>query len=408
MRRPRPACTAAFSLFLATPLAAIRVFVTSASGTADLGSWPEAGIAVGIAAGDAICRNAAEEAKLPGNFRAWLSKPSHDAYCRVHNLFATKADNCGLPELPAAAGPWYANSGLFPTPFASEIPLLLSPSFEIFNPPRFDEHDATVHGIYWTGTDASGVSSDDACGGWISDSNDVFTYAGQTDGTARAFTAPGMGVGRCSSVYHLLCVQTGVGSPLGPGAFFHWGRLAFVTSKKGKGKLGDWPEALDQTGVLAGNRICRTLAENAGLPEPQRFKAWLSTSTADARDRFVHDGPWIRLDRQRIANSLADLTDGYLRTSLNLTETGVYLADETWTGTDASGNRLDGTCQDWLSDNGIHLATGGYDHHADGIWTDLGQFSCAVDNRLYCLQDAPLVFSDGFESGSTITWIFPF
>jgi hypothetical protein len=52
-----------------------RVFVTSANGTGDLGSWPSAGTATGINAGDATCRSLAANAGLPNasNFKAWLS-----------------------------------------------------------------------------------------------------------------------------------------------------------------------------------------------------------------------------------------------------------------------------------------------------------------------------------------------
>ena len=411
MRRPRLAWTAILSLFLATPLAALRVFVTSYSGTADLGSWIEAGPAFGIDAGDAICQWAVNGANLPGEFRAWLSTPTNDAYCRVHDLPGTKADNCGgQPQLTAAAGPWYVNDGLFPIVFASEIPLLLAPSYEVFNPPRFDEYNAVVHGRYWTGTNTQGVSSDGACGEWISASNDVFTTVGVSDGTGQAFTTTGGSTTNCGADNHLLCVQIGVGLPFGPGHFFHWGRLAFVTSSFGKGKLEDWPEALAATGVAAGNQICRTLAQNAGLPEPQSFKAWLSTSTVDARDRISFDGPWMRLDRQRIANHLADLTDGYLRTSLNVTETGAYITGNVWTGTNAAGNRTQENCQDWMSDVEGHYGEGGRADHAGAAWTENAtpSLGCAAGRRLYCLQDLPLIFGDGFESGSTLTWTFPF
>ena len=41
------------------------VFLTSAFGTGDLSSWPEAGGASGLAAGDAICRQVATAAHLP-------------------------------------------------------------------------------------------------------------------------------------------------------------------------------------------------------------------------------------------------------------------------------------------------------------------------------------------------------
>jgi hypothetical protein len=61
------------------------VFVTSVGGTGNLGSWPQAQGATGIAAGDAICRNVAAAAHLPApsSFVAWLSAPGVDAADRV-------------------------------------------------------------------------------------------------------------------------------------------------------------------------------------------------------------------------------------------------------------------------------------------------------------------------------------
>jgi hypothetical protein len=60
-------------------------FVTSATGNGDLSSWPEAGGAEGIAAGDAICRSLAADARLPApnSFVAWLSDSSVDARDRI-------------------------------------------------------------------------------------------------------------------------------------------------------------------------------------------------------------------------------------------------------------------------------------------------------------------------------------
>ena len=88
------------------------VFVTSVNGTGDLGSWPDAGIATGTAAGDAICKARATAAGLdnPSNFVAWLSDLGTDAYCRVHTLSGMKVVNCGQPPLPAAAGPSMATT----------------------------------------------------------------------------------------------------------------------------------------------------------------------------------------------------------------------------------------------------------------------------------------------------------
>lgn len=49
------------------------IFVTAAVGTGDLSSWPGAGVATGVAAGDAICNDAATTAGIAGTFKAWLS-----------------------------------------------------------------------------------------------------------------------------------------------------------------------------------------------------------------------------------------------------------------------------------------------------------------------------------------------
>ena len=93
---------------------AALVFSTSAYGSADLGSWPQAGGATGLAAGDAICRNLAAGAHLPSpdSFVAWLATDDVNANSRLTlddtpfrrvdgfrpadsraDLFATGADN---------------------------------------------------------------------------------------------------------------------------------------------------------------------------------------------------------------------------------------------------------------------------------------------------------------------------
>lgn len=64
---------------------AALVFSTSALGSGNLGAWPEAGAATGLAAGDAICRNLAAAAHLPSPdaFIAWLSTDSVAAGSRL-------------------------------------------------------------------------------------------------------------------------------------------------------------------------------------------------------------------------------------------------------------------------------------------------------------------------------------
>ena len=72
-------------------------FVTSVFGDGNLGSWPDSGIEVGVAAADEICQARATVAGLAnsGNFVAWLSTTTDDAYCRLHGFSGKKSANCG-------------------------------------------------------------------------------------------------------------------------------------------------------------------------------------------------------------------------------------------------------------------------------------------------------------------------
>jgi hypothetical protein len=61
------------------------VFVSSATGDADMSTWPGAGLATGLAAADNVCRSLAAAAHLPApqSFIAWLSDSQQDAADRL-------------------------------------------------------------------------------------------------------------------------------------------------------------------------------------------------------------------------------------------------------------------------------------------------------------------------------------
>src|SRR4029079_2642182 len=86
------------------------------------------------------------------------------------------------------------------------------------------------------------------------------------------------------------CFEKGSGSALPP--FSQPGARVFVTSEMGTGDLSTWPHANGQTGVAAGDAICRGLAAAAGLGMPESFVAWLSTVGHPAADRLTFAGPW--------------------------------------------------------------------------------------------------------------------
>ena len=361
----------------------------------------DAGGFTGLDAGDAICQARAAAASLPNavGYRAWLSDSVDDAYCRMHNLNGKRATNCGQPSLPASAGPWWRTDG---KPFGAGLPDLVAPLGEVLNPPAFYEFGADLAvGGAWTGTAEDGAAGSFTCADWTVVDDPEPAFMGLAYRTATSWMKAGSAP--CSSPqYHLYCFETGVADPLPP--FPASGRLAFLTSAYGTGELGSWPNAGSATGLEAGDAICRDLAALAGIRQADSFRAWLSASGTNAIDRFEHDGPWMRLDGIEVAASRVDLTSGYLESPINLTDTGAYVGnDYTWTGTQADGSATPTNCSGWMSSG----TTGewGSANTAVGLWTASGPTDCGFPGgHLYCLQDLPLIFLDGFESAGTQAW----
>ena len=404
MRCARPFTCLLLSALAASPLGAVarQMFITSTAGTGNLSTWADAGGFTGLDAGDAICQARAAAASLPNaaGYRAWLSDSVDDAYCRMHNLTGKRATNCGQPTLPAAAGPWWRTDG---KPFGAGLPDLLYPLEEVLNPPLATEVGTHVlNGAAWAGTDEEGAARATTCGDWTSQGADL-TTVGFATRTANNWTLAASSL--CSSpVNQLYCFETGVADPLPP--FPASGRLAFLTSAHGMGNLGGWPAAAGATGLAAGDAICRNLATAAGIRQPGSFRAWLSAPGTNAIDRFEHDGPWMRLDGIEVAASRQELTDGALASPINRTEIGTYLSNwAVWTGTLGDGSEGPANCLSWTSADGSNSGEYGIANSADLQWTNIGETGCNfLSSHLYCLQDLPLLFLDGFESAGTHAW----
>lgn len=394
-----------FLLAAIDPLQAakLKMFVTSVQGTGDLGSWVDAGPATGLAAGDAICQARAAAAGLanPTAFRAWLSDASTDAYCRVHNLGSQRAANCAQASLPAAAGPWWRTDG---KPFGHKLPELLSPTHEVLTTPRYDEFGAMIPAAYvWTGTNSLGaVHPDNHCLGWTSAGESDRGFLGYSTYSSYHWTY--MGYTYCDASRRLYCFESVAGDPI---PTYPANRpLAFISDDWGDGDLGAWPEAPGvATGIDAGDEICQTIATAAGLRDPGSFKAWLSDSTTDAKDRFLYGGPWVRLDGLQVAASLAALTDGELDVPINVNEDLAYETNtRSYTGTNPAGTTSNSTCLDWVSGSDVDNATYGSANSVGNSWTDASDVSCDLGASLYCLQDTPLLFFDDFETGTLHAW----
>ncbi len=109
----------------------------------------------------------------------------------------------------------------------------------------------------------------------------------------------------------------------------------------------------------------------------------------------------------KIAADAADLTDGQLLSSINVTELGEYLGDTgVWTGTAADGTGTVGdTCLSWSTAAAGETGRWGWANRASSWWTDYLSLDCSEEFRLYCYTGAVLdIHFDGFESGDTSAW----
>lgn len=190
-----------------------------------------------------------------------------------------------------------------------------------------------------------------------------------------------------------------------------WGvtKLAFVTSETGNGKLSTWASSSGQDGTAGADTVCRTVATNAGIADPNSFVAWLSDSDDDAYCRAngftgtranncgqaslpATSGPWQLTGNVPFADSIGNMVApvyAVLRPA-NRDEFGALLPTSTrwFTGTTGSGahhtSRSD--CTDWSDETTTqNTGIGGASATASGLST-VGSSTCTSNRALFCLQ----------------------
>jgi len=132
----------------------------------------------------------------------------------------------------------------------------------------------------------------------------------------------------------------------------------------------------------AADQMCATAATTAQLPG--RFRAWLSTSTVDARDRLQGARGWIRRDGVPFADTVADVVAGRIFNPVVLDENGTPTSSAVITGTTVDG-RGDATldCGDWTATSTGRVIAGSTDG-TTGVWTYFATIACNEPARLYC------------------------
>jgi predicted small lipoprotein YifL len=298
-----------------------RVFLSSTMHDGNFG---------GLAGGDAICQQLAQQAGLTGLYRILLSIPPADWSTRI-----------------AGARGWIRVDG---EPVGDTT---LGDGAGLYNV-RIDEHGADVGlGQYWA-VGPTAIFGSTYCAGWSSNlggaTNDQAANYGYTTRTAHLDTPIFVGSVPCSQPNRFLCAEVDRQVAVAPIATS--GRLAFVTT-------GSWDTT---SGLAAADALCTSEAGAAG--KPGSFKALLSTSTASAISRFDTAGaPWVRADGlPLLASAKSFESAAYLDTapgvrldgSVQPTFTVIPFGAQTF---DTPGS-LGTTCNDWTTLSVIISAQG--------------------------------------------------
>ena len=166
-------------------------FVTSTTAGGDLGAWPLAGGATGLAAGDAICRNSAFAFALPyaGGFVAWLSDLG---VAHAIDRLAFEGPYKRLDGVQVAA----SKAGLLSVdPYAYALASPIDVSEEL----TYVDHQAI------TGTDTSGFATGNDCLGWTNGTASQSADYGFPDDTRGAWTKSAIYTVTCEFFYRLYC-----------------------------------------------------------------------------------------------------------------------------------------------------------------------------------------------------------
>jgi hypothetical protein len=277
------------------------------------------GMLGGIEGGDSECQRLADNAGLPGTYMAWLSTTDTDARDRI------------------GEGGWMRTDG---RPFAHSLETLADPAVSgyptVYYPPRVDEAgndlgNASI--LVATGGNTDGTALGDQCGGYTKTTGNL--YVGDASSGSHAWSYAQLVPGGCSSPFHLYCFRSDVSGGITPPV--QAGRRVFVTTR---------PYVI--SGTANPNVFCQEEADDAGLPNPQGYVAFLATSTTPAMNLIASQGPWKRTDEVIVANQANDFATGKLLAPFSLAPDGVhYRSDRVWTGATDPTVSGTATCSDW-------------------------------------------------------------
>jgi hypothetical protein len=156
--------------------------------------------------------------------------------------------------------------------------------------------------------------------------------------------------------------------------------IMFVTSTTHNAALG---------GLAGADSICTGRAQAAGLSGT--YRAWLSTSTVDAKDRLGSASGWVRPDGKPVFNRVADIASNRFFYPARIDESGTDAGSVwVWTATYSDGTRISysdsTTCADFTSaipDPTRHVYSG-LSSSVGVLFTDRNLLNCDSELNLYC------------------------
>ncbi|MGE4233359.1 MAG: hypothetical protein AB7F43_08525 [Bacteriovoracia bacterium] len=215
----------------------------------------------------------------------------------------------------------------------------------------------TAGGSSWTGTNSDGSSSANNCSDWTSTSAVTGTY-----GVSSTLTGSWLANATfsCSSNARLYCISHGSSKSL---TGFHY---IFSTTSTINGNMG---------GLSGADAFCQSAGDASGVGGlGLTWKAILSDSTTNAKDRVTVNGPVLNVTGSIVAYNATELWSGTLSGNV-YDDSGSNSNYFVYTGSDRYGVKMGAAfCSDWTSTSGN--TENGYAGYNDYRWLESNNGSC--------------------------------
>lgn len=133
--------------------------------------------------------------------------------------------------------------------------------------------------------------------------------------------------------------------------------------------------------------ICELSAIENGFNTSKTWKAWISKTSDDVKDRiFQSPGLYVNYAGDVIAYSFTDLTDGTINMPILYDQLGNSNNIEVWTGTLTNGTASNANCDNWTLSSGFFGTYGNNDSILKDCTSNDIFADCADSKNIYCVE----------------------